>query len=73
MPCDATTPRGRQHCEHCVRASRTVARGTATIRIERPAIANKEEWEVHPMGSRKEVILYDKLGRPVLVRLIEYQ
>jgi hypothetical protein len=53
--------------------SRAVARGTATIRIEHPAIANKEAWEDHPMGSRKEVILYDKLGRPVLVRLIECQ
>ena len=45
----------------------------ARVRIERPAIANSKEWEQTPKASRREIILHDENGQPVLVRLIEYQ
>jgi hypothetical protein len=45
----------------------------ATIRIERPAIANRREWERASKSSRREIIVHDRRRQPVLVRLIEYQ
>jgi hypothetical protein len=45
----------------------------AFVRIARPAIANKGEWERLPASRRKERIQYDEQGRPVLVRLVEYE
>jgi hypothetical protein len=44
-----------------------------TVRIERPATATKDEWERAPIASRREVIVRDDRGQPVLLRLIEYQ
>jgi hypothetical protein len=49
------------------------AQAMATIRIERPGIANAKEWEQAPKSSRREIIIRDKDGRPVRVRLIEYE
>jgi len=54
-------------------SARAQAQATATIRIERPAIANSAEWDRAPRASRKEVIRRDERGRPVLLRLIEHQ
>lgn len=47
------------------------AQARATIRIERPAVANSNEWENSP--HRREIIVRGEHGEPVLVRLIEYQ
>ena len=49
------------------------ARATATIRIERPAIASDKEWEHSPKASRREIIRRDERGQPMLLRVIEYQ
>jgi hypothetical protein len=52
---------------------RTEVQATATIRIERPAIANSEEWKRSPKSQRREIIVRDRNGRPTQLRLIEYQ
>ena len=49
------------------------AQATATIRIERPAIASDKEWEHSPKASRREIIRRDERGQPMLLRVIEYQ
>ena len=49
------------------------ARATATIRIERPAIASGQEWKRASKSSRREITIRDERGQPVVVRLIEYQ
>lgn len=46
---------------------------TATVRIERPAIANAKDWHEAPQSNRREVIIRDDEGHPVLLRLVEYQ
>ena len=51
----------------------TQAQATATIRIERPAIASDKEWEHSPKASRREIIRRDERGQPMLLRVIEYQ
>ena len=48
-------------------------RATATVRIERAASASRERWEQLPLSSKREVIVRDAQGRPVLLRLVEYQ
>jgi hypothetical protein len=52
---------------------RVEVRATASIRIERPAIANSKAWEESPKSSRRVIIVDDEHGRPILVRVIEYQ
>jgi hypothetical protein len=49
------------------------AQATATIRIERPAIASDKEWNQPAKASRREVVRRDERGRPMLLRVIEYQ
>lgn len=46
---------------------------TATVRIERPVSASRERWEQLPPSSKREIIVRDEQGRPVLLRLIENQ
>jgi len=53
--------------------TRIETQATATIRIERPAIANSKEWQRSPVTSRREIIVRDEHGQPVLVRIIEFQ
>lgn len=48
-------------------------RSIASVRIERPAIVNRKEWERAASTSRREIVVRDELGQPVLVRVIEYQ
>lgn len=50
----------------------TAVQATATIRVERPAIANRRVWERASKSSRREMIFHNRQGRTVLVRLIEY-
>jgi len=49
------------------------AQATATIRIERPAIASREAWKNSPKSQRRKIIVRDSSGRPIELRLIEYQ
>jgi hypothetical protein len=46
---------------------------TATVRVERPATANRQEWERIPPSSRREKILRDEQGQWVLMRIVDYQ
>jgi hypothetical protein len=46
---------------------------TATVRIERPAVANNQEWRRLPKGSRREIVIRGKDGTLVLVRITEYE
>jgi len=52
---------------------RPTVNSTATVRIERPAVASRERWEHLPEQKRREIIVRDGDGRPLLVRVIEYQ
>jgi hypothetical protein len=52
---------------------RPAANATATVRIERPAVASREQWERLPKQTRREIVVHDGDGRPTLVRVIEYQ
>ena len=46
---------------------------TASVRIERAALANKDEWEEAPKSSRREIFVRREGGEAVLVRVIEYE
>jgi hypothetical protein len=46
---------------------------TVTVRIERPAVATRDDWERAPSASRREMIIRDERGQRIIVRLIEYQ
>jgi hypothetical protein len=46
---------------------------TASVRIEHSATATRKSWEQLPKGSRKEVVIRDERGRPVLVRIVDYE
>jgi hypothetical protein len=46
---------------------------TATIRIQRPAVASSEEWKRSPKSQRKEIVVRDASGKLILLRLVEYQ
>ena len=45
----------------------------ATVRIERPATAGPKSWAELPKWKRRETIMIDEYGRPVLLRLVENQ
>jgi len=49
------------------------SQATATVRIERPAIANSKEWDRAPKAGRREIVRRDEGGQTVLLRLVEYQ
>jgi hypothetical protein len=46
---------------------------TATVRIERPSTVTARDWERMPQAMRREVIVRDEQGQPLLLRLIENQ
>lgn len=48
-------------------------RTSASIRIERPATASREQWEKTPKSLRRETIIVDEQGRPLLVRIIDHE
>jgi hypothetical protein len=52
---------------------RPAVNSTATVRIERPAVASREQWERLPKESRRELVVRGGDGRLLLVRVIEYQ
>ena len=49
------------------------AQGTVTIRVERPAIASENEWQRPSPGARREIIRLDERGRPMLLRVLEFE
>lgn len=49
------------------------AQAKAMVRIERPAIANEEEWKGPPQQRRRERIIKDERGGRQLQRLFEYE
>jgi len=49
------------------------AQSIASARIERPAVANRKRWEHAPPTSRREMLVRDERGQPLLLRIIEYQ
>jgi hypothetical protein len=46
---------------------------TANVRIERPVTASETDWGQLPEAQRREIIIRDERGRPILLRLIENQ
>ncbi|HYX45687.1 MAG TPA: hypothetical protein VE820_02525 [Sphingomicrobium sp.] len=52
---------------------RAVATATATVRIERPATASSKDWDHAPKSARRELVVHDKDGQTVLLRLVEYE
>jgi len=54
-------------------AERATIRPTAMIRIERAAVASREEWERNSRLGRREVVIRDQQGRALVLKLIEYQ
>ena len=50
-----------------------IAQAVATIRIERPAVANSKSWAEAPRSSRREIVIQDERGQRILVRLVDYQ
>jgi hypothetical protein len=49
------------------------ATARATVRIVTPVKIDKTIWERLPKSARREVIVRDERGQPVLLRLIENQ
>ena len=56
-----------------VPSTRAEPQAKVTVRIERAATASRQEWKNTAKSSRREVVVRDEHGRPVLLRLIEYQ
>jgi len=54
-------------------ATHVQVRSTVSVRIERSVTASRKEWERAPKASRREIVVRDERGNPLLVRLIEYQ
>ena len=54
-------------------APRVAVQARATIRIERPATGSEKQWKNVPDASRRETIIKNESGDPVLLRIVEYQ
>ena len=52
-------------------AERPAMQARVTVRIERPARASAKQWDSLPLSGRREILIRDDQGRPVLIRLIE--
>jgi hypothetical protein len=50
---------------------RVVLQATATVRIERPVTAGREQWDKAPPSNKHEIIVRDEQGRPMLLRIVE--
>jgi hypothetical protein len=48
-------------------------RARAVIRVERAAVASRAEWERLPPARRRELVRKDELGRPIAIRVVEYE
>jgi hypothetical protein len=46
---------------------------TATVRIERPSTVTARGWDRLPPQMKREVIVRDEQGQPLLLRLVENQ
>ena len=47
------------------------AQARATVRIERAVRVDLESWERLPAAARREMLVSDEQGRPLLLRLLE--
>lgn len=56
-----------------VPSARAEPQAKVTVRIERAATASRREWKNTAKSARREVVVRDEHGRPLLLRLIEYQ
>ena len=52
---------------------RVEVRTSASIRIEHPATVDREQWEKAPKASRREIVVLDEQGRPIVMRVIDYE
>lgn len=50
-----------------------LAQASVSMRIVRPAIASPDEWTKPSGPQRTELVIRERDGQVVLVRLIEYQ
>jgi hypothetical protein len=48
-----------------------VTQATASIRIERPAVATGDQWDRLPPNRKRAEIVRDEQGRPVLLQIVE--
>jgi hypothetical protein len=46
---------------------------TATVRIERPSTVTASDWHRMPPQMKREVIVRNEQGQPLLLRLVENQ
>jgi hypothetical protein len=56
-----------------VPSARAEPQAKVTVRIERAATASRQEWKNTAESGRREVVVRDEHGRPLLLRLIDYQ
>jgi hypothetical protein len=52
---------------------KAVVQATATVRIQRPSAVSRDDWNRSPPEMKREVVVTDAQGQPVLLRLIENQ
>ncbi len=52
-------------------APTTEVKARATVRVERAVRVTGDDWKRLPEAKRREVLVRDEQGRPVLLRLIE--
>lgn len=48
------------------------ATAQAAVRIERPARVGQRQWRRAPEAQRRELVVKDQHGSPILLRLIEF-
>lgn len=53
--------------------ARVSAQPTATVRIERAAVANEQEWRRTAKKSQRKIVIRDEAGNVILVRVIEHE
>jgi hypothetical protein len=54
-------------------APRVAVQASATVRIARPATGSEKEWKAMPEASRRERIIKDVRGEPLLLRVVDYE
>ena len=47
-------------------------RARATVRIERPARVSEDSWKAHSLSRRRE-IQTTEAGRPIVIRIIDFE
>jgi hypothetical protein len=52
---------------------KAIVQATATVRIQRPSTVSGESWDRSPPEMKREVVVWDERGQPMLLRLIENQ